>query len=383
MEDIRFTPGLLPSGAESLRAEVRAFIAEHLKGYPGVKRAKSWAGADPEFSQKMGAQGWIGMTWPKQYGGHERSFLDRYVVLEEMLAAGAPVAAHWVADRQSGPLLLRFGTEEQRQKILPAITRGESYFCIGMSEPNSGSDLASIRTKATKTDGGWLINGSKIWTSKAHMAHYMIALVRTQPQDVKDRHAGMSQFLIDMKATPGITVRPIRNMAGEQFFNEVFFEDAEVPDDALIGMEGNGWGQVTTELAFERSGPERYLSSYQLLFELVRALEADPSPADAAGIGRLAAHMSTLRQMSISIATMLEAGETPNLAAALVKELGVDYEQDMPNRAHEIRGVSPRMGGDGYEQVMAYMTMAARSFSLRGGTREIMRGIIARGLGLR
>jgi alkylation response protein AidB-like acyl-CoA dehydrogenase len=383
LEDIRFTPGLLPPEAEALRAEVREFIAANLKGYPGVKRAKSWAGNDAEFSMKMGAKGWIGMTWPKQYGGHERSFLERYVVLEEMLAAGAPVAAHWVADRQSGPLLLRFGTEDQRQKYLPAITRGESYFCIGMSEPNSGSDLASIRTKGEKIDGGWRINGQKIWTSKAHMAHHMIALVRTQTQDPKDRHAGLSQFLIDMKNTKGITVRPIRNMAGEQMFNEVFFEDAEVPDDCLVGTEGGGWAQVTTELAYERSGPERYLSSFQLLFELVRELGADADPQAAVGVGRLVAHMSTLRQMSISIATMLESGETPNLPAALVKELGVAYEQEMPNKVHDIVGASPRVGGSDFEQVMAYMTMAARSFSLRGGTREIMRGIIARGLGLR
>ena len=383
MEDIRFTPGLLPPEAEALRAEVRAFIADHLKGYPGVKRAKSWSGADPEFSKAMGARGWIGMTWPQEYGGGGRSFLERYVVLEEMLAAGAPVSAHWVADRQSGPLLLKFGTEDQRQKYIPAITRGESYFCIGMSEPNSGSDLASIRTRAEKTADGWRINGQKIWTSKAHTAHHMIALVRTRPQDPKDRHAGLSQFLIDMKATQGVTIRPIRNMAGEQMFNEVFFEDAEVPADALVGTEGGGWGQVTTELAFERSGPERYLSSYQLLFELVREVGADAGPAKAAGIGRLAAHLSTLRQMSISIATMLESGETPNLAAAIVKELGVAYEQDMPGKVHDIAGISPRMGGGDFDQVMAYMTMAARSFSLRGGTREIMRGIIARGLGLR
>lgn len=252
-----------------------------------------------------------------------------------------------------------------------------------MSEPNSGSDLASIRTRAEKTADGWRINGQKIWTSKAHTAHHMIALVRTRPQDPKDRHAGLSQFLIDMKETKGVTIRPIRNMAGEQMFNEVFFEDAEVPADALVGTEGGGWGQVTTELAFERSGPERYLSSYQLLFELVREIGADAGPAEAAGIGRLAAHLSTLRQMSISIATMLERGETPNLAAAIVKELGVAYEQDMPGKAHDIAGISPRTGGGDFDQVMAYMTMAARSFSLRGGTREIMRGIIARGLGLR
>ena len=387
MEDIRFTPGLLPPEAEELRGEVRGFIAEHLKGYPGVKRAKTWAGSDPEFSKKMGAQGWIGMTWPKEVGGHGRSALERYVVLEEMLSAGAPVAAHWIADRQSGPLLMRFGTEEQRREIIPAIVRGECYFCIGMSEPNSGSDLASIRTKAERTSNGWVINGQKIWTSKAHMAHYMIALVRTSPQDPSDRHAGMSQFLIDMKKTKGITVRPIRNMAGEQMFNEVFFEDAEVPEDALLGTEGGGWGQVTTELAFERSGPERYISSFQLLFELVRALEDDPDAltkgGSAAGIGRMVAHMQTLRQMSTSIATMLERGESPNLAAAFVKELGVAYEQDMPGKVHDVLGRSPLTGGDGFDQVMGYLTMASRSFSLRGGTREIMRGMIARGLGLR
>jgi alkylation response protein AidB-like acyl-CoA dehydrogenase len=387
MEDIHFPPGTLPPEAEALRQEVRDFITEHLSNYPAVKRAKSWAGPDPAFSRLMGAKGWIGMTWPKKYGGGERSALERYVVLEEMLAAGAPVASHWIADRQSGPLLLNFGTEEQRQRFLPPITRGESSFCIGMSEPNSGSDLASIRTKGERTEGGWLINGSKIWTSKAHTANYMIALVRTQPQDTSNRHTGLSQFLIDMK-TPGITPRPIQNMAGEKVFNEVFFEDVLVPDDMLVGTEGGGWGQVSTELAFERSGPERYLSGYQLLFELVNELASSPTERNAIGIGSLVAHMGTLRQMSLSIATMLEAGQSPNLPAALVKELGVAYEQGIPGQAYNLTGRSPLVGsdeatGDDLDQVMAYITQVSRSFSLRGGTREIMRGIIARGLGLR
>ncbi len=382
MEHIRFPPGALPPEAETLRREVRDFIAEHLSDYPADKRARSWSGNDPAFSRLMGAKGWIGMTWPKQYGGGERSALERYVVLEEMLAAGAPVAAHWVADRQSGPLLLNFGTEEQRQRFLPPITRGESCFCIGMSEPNSGSDLASIRTRGELTDDGWIINGSKIWTSKAHMADFMIALVRTQPQNPENRHAGMSQFLIDMK-TPGITVRPIQNMAGESMFNEVFFDDVVVAETNLVGTEGGGWGQVTTELAFERSGPERYLSSYRLLYELVNELAEHPTERNAIGIGRMVAHLGTLRQMSLSIATMLEAGENPNLAAALVKELGVDFEQSIPGETHDLIGRAPLMGGSDMDQVMAYITQASRSFSLRGGTREIMRGIIARGLGLR
>jgi len=305
------------------------------------------------------------------------------VMLEEMLAAGAPVAAHWIADRQSGPLLLNFGTEQQRQRFLPAITRGESYFCIGMSEPNSGSDLASIRTRGKHTKDGWRISGSKIWTSEAHNSTYMIALIRTQPQDQKNRHVGLSQFLIDME-TPGITIRPIQNMAGEAMFNEVFFDDVLIPDDMLVGTEGGGWGQVTTELAFERSGPERYLSSIQLIYELIHELSKNPTERSAIGVGRLIAHLGTLRQMSMSVATMLEAGETPNLAAALVKEIGVGFEQEIPSRAYELTGRVPLLGDDNdFDQVMAYITQSSRSFSLRGGTREIMRGIIARELGLR
>ncbi|MAH83893.1 MAG: acyl-CoA dehydrogenase [Rhodospirillaceae bacterium TMED8] len=382
MLKINLPPGSLPPNAEKLRSEVRDFLAKHLSDYSSAARAKSWAGSDPAFSELLGQQGWIGMTWPSKYGGAERSALERYVVLEEMLAAGAPVAAHWIADRQSGPLLLNFGTEKQRQKILPAICRGHSYFCIGMSEPNSGSDLASIRTKGVKTKNGWQINGSKLWTSKAHIAHYMIALVRTAPPNPKNRHAGLSQFIIDMKR-PGITIRPIRNIAGDDMFNEVFFEDLVVPNDMLVGREGEGWSQVTAELALERSGPERYLSSYQLLYELVSELSINPKERNAIGVGRLVAHLATLRQMSMAVAVILEDGRSPELEAAFVKEAGVAFEQGIPSVAHDLVGRSILLGAGNFDQVMAYVTQAARSFSLRGGTREIVRGIIARGLGLR
>ena len=381
--ELHFPLGALPAEAESLRQQVREFLAQHLRHYTPAQRSRSWAGSDPDFSRLVGQQGWIGMTWPKKYGGGERSALERYVVLEEMLVAGAPVAAHWIADRQSGPLLLNFGTEQQRERFLPPIIRGEAHYCIGMSEPNSGSDLASIRTRGEKTADGWCVNGSKIWTSKAHISHFMIALIRTSALDTQNRHAGLTQVLIDM-SSPGITVRPIENMAGESMFNEVFFDDVLVPDDMLVGSEGGGWAQVTTELAFERSGPERYLSSYQLLLEAVRELADNPSERNAITIGRLVAHLSTLRQMSLSVANLLETGQSPNLAAALVKEVGVDFEQKMPSQIHDLIGHTPLLNGDSdFEQVMAYVTQASRSFSLRGGTREIMRGIIARGLGLR
>jgi alkylation response protein AidB-like acyl-CoA dehydrogenase len=330
----------------------------------------------------MGARGWIGMTWPKKYGGHERTFLERYVVMEEVLAAGAPVSAHWVADRQSGPLLLRFGTEEQRERFLPAITRGELSFAIGMSEPDSGSDLASLRTRAEKVDGGYRVNGSKIWTSNAHKSEYMIATFRTAT-DPKDRHAGLTQFLVDTKS-PGITINPIIDLTGEHHFNLILFEDVFVPDDLRVGAEGAGWMQVTTELAFERSGPERYLSSMALILELIRAVGPDPTERQAIAIGRMTAHLNTLRQLSLSISGMLQAGQNPNLEAAVVKDLGTTFEQEIPQIAHDLLGLEPSPGtGSQLHQVLAYLTQSVPSHSLRGGTREVLRGIIARGLGLR
>ena len=383
MQPFRFDLCELPGETEGLREEIRAFLAEELPKIPKVTRAQTWSGSDAGFSRKMGAKGWIGMTWPKQYGGHERSFFDRYVMLEEMLAAGAPVGAHWIGDRQSGPLLLRFGTEEQRQKILPRVAKGECYFCIGMSEPDSGSDLAATRTRADKVDGGYKVNGTKLWTSGAHTAHYMIGLFRTN-LDPQNKHAGLTQFLVDLKNTDGITIRPIKDLAGNAHFNEVVFQDAFVPDDMMVGTEGGGWGQVTAELAFERSGPERYLSSFLLMVEMIRELEKQGGAEGAREIGRLVAHLVTLRQMSLSVAGMLEKGENPALEASVVKDLGAIFEQDMPVRAHELLGIEPKVGeGSDYEQVLGYLTQTVPSFSLRGGTREILRGIIARGLGLR
>lgn len=383
MLPFRFDLCDLPGETEGLRQEIRAFLAEELPSIPKVTRAQTWSGSDEAFSRKMGAKGWIGMTWPKKYGGHERSFFDRYVMLEEMLAAGAPVGAHWIGDRQSGPLLLRFGTEEQRQKILPRVAEGECYFCIGMSEPDSGSDLAATRTRADKVDGGYVVNGTKLWTSGAHMAHYMIALFRTDFAP-EAKHSGLTQFLVDLKSTDGITIRPIKDLAGNAHFNEVVFEDAFVPDNMLVGSPGSGWAQVTAELAFERSGPERYLSSFLLMVEMIRELEKRGGSEGAEVIGRLVAHLVTLRQMSLSVAGMLEKGENPALEASVVKDLGAIFEQDMPVRGHDLLGLEPMIGdGSDYEQVLGYLTQTVPSFSLRGGTREILRGIIARGLGLR
>ncbi len=379
----RFALRDLPSEAEALRKEVREFLRETMDGPVPMRREKTWGGFDREFSKKVGARGWIGMTWPKKYGGHERTFLERYVVLEEMLAAGAPVSAHWVADRQSGPLLLRFGTEAQRQKILPGITRGETAFAIGMSEPDSGSDLASIRSRAVRGDGGYVLNGTKVWTSSAHQADYLIGLFRTKVVPDK-KHEGLTQFIVDLKASTGITIRPIIDLTGQHHFNEVNFTDVFIAEDMRVGEEGDGWRQVTTELAFERSGPERYLASTSLIREVVRAVGPSPDDRGAEAVGRLVASMATLRQMSLSVAGMLQAGDNPNLEAAVVKDVGTVFEQSVPDIAHDLLGAEPTIDtGSELQQVLGYITQTAPSFSLRGGTREILRGIIARGLGLR
>lgn len=382
MSITQFTYSRIPAEAESLRDEVREFLQNNLGDYPTTARAQSWMGFDAAFSRKLGAQGWVGMALPEQYGGAAAGPFARYVIIEELLAAGAPVSAHWIADRQSGPLINRFGSESQRERYLPPICRGESYFCIGMSEPNSGSDLASIKTSATRNDAGWLLNGQKVWTTNAQHAHFMIALVRTGEKQAA-RHEGMSQFIVDLRL-PGITIRPIRDLAGGEHFNEVFFDNVQLDADALIGTEGKGWDQVTAELAFERSGPERFLSCIELLKTLISAVGRQPDALQSREIGRLSAKLLTLRNMSLSVTAQLAAGEHPAWAASCVKDLGNLFEQEIPEVAQLLLEAEPRQeGGSEHAQVLAYLTQMAPSFSLRGGTREILRGIIARGMGLR
>jgi alkylation response protein AidB-like acyl-CoA dehydrogenase len=383
MRAFRFEALELPSAAKELRAEVRAFLeAERREGRFQSHRT-SWSTFDAEFSRRAGAAGFIGLVLPKEYGGHGRSNLERFVVTEEMLAAGAPSGAHWIADRQSGPQIVRLGSERAKREILPGIAKGEIYFGIGMSEPNSGSDLAAVRTRAEKVEGGWVINGQKIWTSNAHLVQYIIALVRTSPQG-ESRHAGLSQLIVDMK-TPGLEVRPIRNMAGAHEFNEVFFKDVFVPDDMLMGEEGSGWQGVTGELAHERSGPDRFMSDIRVLVELIDHVGGEPDERQAVEIGRLVAHFATLRRMSTAVAGLLERGESPITEAALVKDVGTAFERDLPEVARRIAPVeaSPEDQGNLYSEAMANITLNAPSFTLRGGTPEILRGMIARGLGLR
>jgi acyl-CoA dehydrogenase len=365
-----------PLASTELRREVRAFL-EDAEFTP---RCDSWlTGFDPAFSRRLGERGWIGMTVPRRFGGHGRGPLERFAVIEELLAAGAPVAAHWIADRQMAPALVAHGSSEQRRRFLPAIASGECFFAIGMSEPDSGSDLASVRTRARRVRDGWSLTGTKVWSSGAHRAHVILVLARTGPAG-PDRHAGLSQFLVTLP-DPAVTVRPILGLAGEHHFNEVTLDEAFVPDGMLLGEPAAGWRQVTAELAHERGGPERMLST----FPLIRAAAAQAGD-DAArrALAGLLARAWTLRQASMAVARALEHGDDAGARAALAKDLGTRFEREVIDvvRAHFPVEPDPDSPAP-LARALAEAVVQAPGFTLRGGTTEILRGIVARELGVR
>ncbi len=361
--------GEFPAHEMALRQEVRDFLAD--QSFTPI--ADSWVGAyDPEFSAALGERGWVGMTIPVEYGGGGRSPLERYIVVEELLAAGAPVFAHWVADRQMAPSLLAYGNESLKQRWLPAIASGRSYFAIGLSEPDAGSDLASIRTRAEKVPGGWELTGAKVWTSMAPHAHAIVVLARTEPARRDDRHGGLTQFVVALPSE-GVTVRPIEGMNGSEHFGEVVFDRAFVRDDEVLGEPGRGWQQANAELAYERSGPERVLSTAVLL----------PS-VKGAERGRLLARLWALRQASIAVNAAIERGTPPEVQAVMVKDLGTQFENEVVDAALASQRIEPDPGSaDGLARLIATARLNSPTFTLRGGTTEILRGIIARGLGVR
>ena len=370
-----------------LRGSLREFLVADRAEFGWQPSVDAWLSSwDEPFSARLGAAGFLGLTIPTEYGGRGLGHLHRYVVTEELLACGAPVAAHWIADRQVGPGLLSYGTDEQRSRILPKIAAGKYFSAIGMSEPQAGSDLAAAACRATRTDGGWVLSGTKVWTSGAHLCHQIVVLARTTPLDPERRHAGFSQFIVPTDS-PGIGISPIVLMTGEHHFNEVTFDEVFIEDTNLLGKEGDGWRQVTAELSFERSGPERILSTAPMLTALIRAL-ADQGDLDdhaSAAVGELVARVISLRQLSISVARALAGGQSPVNEAALVKDLGTRFEQESADLAADLLSyVSADTGGRA--QVAALVEVArvhAPMFTLRGGTNEVLRGMVAKGMGLR
>ncbi len=353
---------------DKLRAEVRSFLEGELKQGTFEPLTDSWIdGYDREFSKKVGAQGWIGTVWPKDMGGRGWSFVDRLIITEELLRYGAPVASHWMADRQCGPCIIAYGSDEQRQDLLPRIIRGEVSFGLGMSEPDSGSDLASLQTRAVETDDGFIISGQKIWTSGAHMSDYIYLVARTDPEAPK--HKGISEFIVDLKL-PGVTINPIVDMMNSHHFNEVFFDNVKVPKSALVGERNRGWYQIVVQLDYARQEPSLYGNAEvrHKLTDLVVRYE----------VGRL---------LIYRVAWVLSQGRVPNYESAMAKVFGTSYEQHLSHVATQVLGLSGQLLGDSkWAQLRG---LASRSYlfcpgaALRGGTSEILRNIVAlRGQGL-
>ncbi len=371
---------------EAFRTEIREFLSSEVPADISVE--DGWiSGYSPEFSRKLGRQGWIGLTWPKQYGGQEKSYLDRLILTEELLRAGAPVAAHWLGDRQVGPALLAHGSEDQKQEILPQVCKGEIVFCLGMSEPDSGSDLASLRTRAEEEGDHYRLNGQKIWTSFAHVADYAYLVVRTDPDAPK--HKGISEFMVDMK-TPGIDVRPLIDVTGEHHFNEVFFENVKVPKDRMIGEKDRGWYQIASQLDYERSGIERLLSNYRLFKDAIcyakeQGMTKDPLVRDT--LAQLQIELDLGRSMVYKVAWYLTQKIVPNYEAAMAKCFCTEVEQRIAKFVSELLGDYAVLMPDSPHARLAGRAargyLYAPAYTMQGGTSNILRNIIAiRGLGL-
>jgi Acyl-CoA dehydrogenase, N-terminal domain/Acyl-CoA dehydrogenase, middle domain/Acyl-CoA dehydrogenase, C-terminal domain len=361
-----------------LRLQVRRFLNDEIDSASFVPEADAWmSGIDTAFSRRLAARGWVGMTVPVEHGGHGRTALERFVVTEELLSAGAPVAAHWIADRQIAPSILRNGSAAQKSAYLPGIVAGQRFFAIGMSEPDAGSDLAAVRTSAVESHGGWRLSGTKLWTSAAHVATNLVVLARSGASS--DRHVGLSQFIVDLPHAD-VHVRPIITIDGGHHFNEVVFDDAQVPETSLLGSRGDGWRQVTDELAHERSGPERVLSTLPLLIAWSKSIDHHENPFAGVELGRLVGRMAVLRELSLSVAERLHLGENPTVEAALVKDIGTTFEGEIVDAIRRHAAREPDTTEKGFSRLLAKALLRTPAFTLRGGTSEILRSVIAKGL---
>jgi alkylation response protein AidB-like acyl-CoA dehydrogenase len=369
----------LSEAERALQADVRRFLAAELPRGTFEPGRGMDGESDPAFSKKLAARGWIGMAMPKRYGGQERGAVDRFLVVEELLRWGAPLHHHWTADRQTSHVILKFGTEAQRQRFLPAICAGELAFAIGLSEPDAGSDLAGITTRATKVEGGWRVSGTKVWTTNAHRADWFIVLCRTS--EGSDRHDGLSQLLVDLRSD-GVRINPIPFLDGGHHFNEVVLDDVLVADDLLIGEEGRGWQQTGNELSYERGGPDRLLSAWLLVEEFLRGQSGtEVGERATATLGWAVARFWAIRQLSLAVARMIDEGGAPAAESAMVKEMATRFEQDLIQAVSELVEEAPSLAATSLlHRLLAGSILAGPSYTIRGGTNEVLVGIVAKAL---
>ncbi len=387
----KFTPE-----QEAFRAEVNAFLKEALP--------PDWRGADNAideeghefgraFLKKLAPKRWIAPAWPKQYGGLDLSLWDQVIFNEAMSYAGAPIV-NTAAVGYLGPTVILYGTDEQKQLHLPGITSGDVVWCQGYSEPNAGSDLASLQTRAVQDGDEFILNGQKIWTSQAHYADWMFVLARTDPDAPK--HRGISYFLMDMK-TPGVTVRPLINMAGGEAFNEVFFDNVRIPRSGLLGELNRGWYIATTTLDFERSSIGNSGQSRRALEDLTRFAKTERESGTGRriwdklqvrhAIADLWIDLEMLRLLSYRVVSMQARGLVPNYEASITKVFNSDYVNRQARIGIGIMGLYGGLWGEGpwakLRGSFARSYVANVGMAIAGGTSEIQRNIIAqRGLGM-
>jgi alkylation response protein AidB-like acyl-CoA dehydrogenase len=363
-----------PVDLDQLRHEVQAFLVDARTTGAFRPAVDCWLrGFDLGFSRELAARGWLGVTWPERFGGRNWPNAARFVITEELLRFGAPITAHWMGDRQIGPSLLRYGTPELQQEFLPKIVAAEVTFCICMSEPDAGSDLAALASRAEPADGGWLVNGTKIWTSHAQHASHGYLLARTSREE--KRHDGLTEFIIDMD-WPGITVTPVADMSGGRHFNEVAFRNVFVPAGRVLGEIGHGWRQVTEQLSFERGGPERVLTAYPLLEHVVAQVAGQPHLH--AELGEIIARLRTLRHLALSLTGALDRGEAPVQQAAALKVVGTEFEQRVVDFAARALDVEADPLGDGTARLLADAITASPGFTIRGGATAVLLSILAK-----
>jgi len=370
------------------RKEVRGFLEEEIKRGYWEPTCDAWVqGFDPGFTERVAKRGWIGLTWPKEYGGQDRSHIDRLILTEEMLRYGAPAACHWFGDRQVGGAILSFGSEELKNEFLPRIVKGEAYFGLGMSEPGTGSDLASLQTRAVEDGDYYVINGQKTWTSCASFSEYFDVYVRTDPE--APRHRGISEFIVDAKS-PGVSRIPMIDITGTEAWNDVFFDNVRVHKRYLVGEKNRGFYQVLHQLDYERSGMERLMGNYPLfdaIMQFAKENELSKDPVIRSKLAQLQIEFEVGRLLVYRVALVMEEGRAPNWESAMSKAYSTEFEKHVAGVAMEVLGPYGQLKvGSKYIRLRGmalHSYLGSKGYSLQAGTTEILKNILAtRRLGL-
>ena len=374
---------------EQFRSEVQAFVQEEIKKDNfKIKSNNYLEGSSPDFSRRLAAKGWLGITWPKEYGGAGRTYVERAIFMEELLKYQLPLMYHLLAERQIGPGLLHFGSEELKNEFLPRIINAEISFAVGLSEPDAGSDVAAVATEAVEDGDYFIINGQKTWTSDAHNADFIWVLTLTDPAAPK--YKNLSEIIVDVN-TPGVTVRPIVNMAGSSHFNEVFFDNVKIHKRFLVGEKNKGFYQMLSQVDYERAGLERLMQNYPVFNNLRNFVKKNQflssNPLITDRMASLEIEFEIGRLLCYKVAWTIDQGKIPNPESSISKTFCTNFEQKLGDAATQIIGefgmVMPGDSDAFMDGDTAESYLVNPSYTIQGGASEILKGIIAtRGLGL-